>query len=143
MTEKTSFQPHWKKNEILRPASLGFYYIIVTVLALYLVVSSISPAVSAQNMTISNLDLVGKQAVMVYTANGTLVGTYNTSSNVVPLPTQDFLMVLKPNAVSRFSNPSLFLADIAGSLETYWLQIFMAGALFMGLMALAAYGRRH
>jgi hypothetical protein len=114
-----------------------------TILILCLLALLIMPAaVSAQNMTISNLDLVSKQAVLVYSSGGVLLGSYNTSSNVISLPTSDFMIVLKPNAISRFSNPSLFLTDTVGALETYWVQVFMIGALFMGLIALASYGRR-
>jgi hypothetical protein len=96
---------------------------------------------SAQNMTITNLDLVGKQNVLIYSSGGVLLGTYNTSSSLVPLPVTDFVMVLKPNAITRFSNPVFFIQDTFATLETYWLEIFMTGALIVLLMILAAKGK--
>lgn len=99
------------------------------------------PPVSAQNMTITNLDLIGKQTVLLYSSSGVLLGTYNTSSNVIDLPTTDFQLILKPNAITRFMNPTLFLGDIIAGLETYWIQIFMIGGLLIMLMILADYGR--
>lgn len=131
-------KPHFG-HDILRPS----LFLIAWILIVIGLIGAIVQPVVAQNMTITSLDLVGKQAVILYSSGGVLLGTYNTSSNVVPLPTTDFVLVLKPNAVTRFSNPVLFLTDITAALETYWLQIFMIGCLFVGLMAVAAYGRRH
>lgn len=66
---------------------------------------------SAQNMSISNLGLSGKQDVQIYDHSGTLIAVYNTSSPFVPLPAEDFSIVLKPTQRARFTNPMLLLQD--------------------------------
>ncbi len=99
---------NWKKNEVGRPVSYGMYWILVTVLGLYLLVSLLFPAVSAQNMSVTDLTLAQSQTVQIY-SNGTLLGTYNTTTNGIVLPSVDFVLVVKPTTADIFSNPTGFL----------------------------------
>lgn len=81
---------------------------------------AIVPAVSAQNVTFSTLGQLGAEDVLIYEYNGTtqtLFGMYNTSSAYVPLPTNDFNIVMRPSASGRFATPGLFLADAFTYLE--------------------------
>ena len=81
---------------------------------------AIVPAVSAQNVTFSTLGQLGPEDVLIYEFNGTaqtLYGMYNTSSEYVPLPTNDFNIVMRPSAKGRFATPGLFMADAFTYLE--------------------------
>jgi hypothetical protein len=49
--------PHWKKNEIARPVSYGFYWIILTLLTLYLLIGLIPPVSAGYSITGSFLDI--------------------------------------------------------------------------------------
>ncbi len=100
---------NWEKNEVARPVSHGFYWILVTILVLYLAISVLFPAVSAQNMSVTDLTLAQSQTVQIY-SNGTLLGTYNTTTNGIVLPPVDFVLVVKPTTADIFSNPTGFLS---------------------------------
>lgn len=70
--------------------------------------------VQAQNMTISTLDQLGAEDILIYSFNGTqqeLTGQWNTTSVNVPLPTNDFNIVIRPSAAGRAMDPGLFLSD--------------------------------
>jgi hypothetical protein len=49
----------------------------------------------ATNFSVSELGLAGPQTIQVY-SDGSLMGTYNTTSDAIPIPTHDFLIVVKP-----------------------------------------------
>ena len=113
---------------------------IIALLALVLLVSA---PVTAVNMTITNF-ATGKQDLMIYTPNGTLIGLYNTSSPIIPLPETDFQVVLRPNTASTWvNNPLLFFNDAVGFILVNALPIFMIVGLLAFALALAGYGRRH
>jgi len=82
--------------------------------------AAICPAVSAQNVSFSTLGQLGPEDLLIYEWNGTaqvLYGQYNTSSPYVPLPENDFNIVVRPSAVGRFATPGLFMADAFSYLE--------------------------
>lgn len=61
--------------------------------------------VSAQNMSITDLGLLSQQTVQIYDYNGTLKGTYNTTTNDISLPYDDFTLVIKPTTADYLNNP--------------------------------------
>jgi hypothetical protein len=94
------------------------------------------PIVSAQNVSFSTLGQLGAEDLLIYTFNGTdqtLYGMYNTSSPYVPLPANDFNIVVRPSAQGRFT-PALFLADSFSYIESNAIPIlilvFLIGLLF-------------
>ena len=105
----------------------------VTGILLFLIIGSllftILP-VQAQNMSISSLNLMTQEDVLIYAANSTLIGTYNTSSVGIPLPSVDFMLVIKPTAVSRFFDPSTLLIDSFAWIETNFIALLVIGAMF-------------
>lgn len=108
-----------------------FWFILVLVAAVCV------PLVSAQNVTFSTLGQMGAEDILIYEYNGTaqtLFGMYNTSSSYVPLPTNDFNIVVRPSAVGRFSTPDLFLQDAFSWVETNALGLiiilFLIGLLW-------------
>jgi hypothetical protein len=99
-------------------------WIIPLLLLMALLTPSVSAFTNSTVLSISNLNLIGDSDVLIY--NGSvLVGIWNTSSNDISLDPGAYLIVLKPNAVSRLSNPVLMFSDGVSFIETYWLQIFL------------------
>jgi len=92
------------------------------------VLFSIMP-VQAQNMSISSLNLMTKEDVLIYAANASLIGTYNTSSVGIVLPASDFMLVIKPSAVGRFFDPSTMLTDAFSWIETNFVALLVIGAI--------------
>lgn len=93
-------------------------------------------AVSAINMSISNLGLGGQQDVLIYNSNGTLIGVYNTSSSNVPLPDSDYSLIIKPTTMSRAVNPMTLLSDGIDFLTENAIPLFIllgCGAVLVGL----------
>lgn len=74
---------------------------------------SIVGTACAQNVSFSDLGLAGPQMIQIYTANGSLQGTYNTTISGISLPNEDFFMVIKPEPSNPLASPSTFLTDTA------------------------------
>lgn len=110
------------------------FAVLIVLLALLL-----TGTVSAQNMSISNLGLSGKQDVIIYDSGGVVVGIYNTSSSFVPLPAEDFSMVLKPTQRARFLNPMLLLNDGLDFVSQSENLIPLAIILFLLILAVGLY----
>lgn len=101
--------------------------IIVILGLLALTVLNIAPVSGMENSTtlsFSDLNLMAHSDVQIYNGS-TLIGTWNTTSNGITLDPGAYLIVLKPNAVSRLSNPGLMFLDTVAFIETYWLQLFL------------------
>lgn len=106
------------------------------VLFCFLLLPQVVPVVSAQNVSFSTLGQLGAEDILIYTFNGTdqtLYGMWNTSSPYVPLPANDFNIVVRPSAQGRFT-PELFLADSFAYIETnaipILIMVFLIGLLF-------------
>ena len=93
--------------------------------------------VHAQNATYSTLDQLGAQDVLIYTFanNGTpiLYGQWNTTSVDVPLPSSDFLVVMRPSGDLRFMDPALLLGDFMGFAVSNAIPIILI-VFFIGLL---------
>lgn len=105
--------------------------LIQKIILALLVLCVLAGTVSAVNMSISNLGYTGDETVQIY-ANGTLLGTYNTSTNGIVLPDVDFVLVVKPTVWNQ---------DIGASvggwfvwLAEYWVAIvFLVCAIVLGI----------
>jgi len=107
--------------------------ILISVLFFLLVVPIFA---SAQNVSFSTLGQLGDEDILIYEYNGTaqtLYGMWNTSSAYIPLPANDFNIVVRPSAQGRFT-PALFLADGFAYIESNAIPIviliFLIGLLF-------------
>jgi hypothetical protein len=103
---------------------------------LSLVTLPASAVVYCGNVSFSTLGQGATEDVLIYAvdgANQTLLGQWNTSSPYVQVPCGDWNLIVKPSAVSRFTNPTLMLTDAFAFVETYWIQIgvclFLIGAV--------------
>lgn len=90
---------------------------------------------SAQNMSISDMGFAGPQTVQIY-ENGILLGTWNTSTNGIPLPVNDFTFVIKPELKNQLNDPALFLGSVFDFLKTNVIPImviiFLIGLFWLG-----------
>ena len=84
----------------------------------------------ATNFSVSELGLVGPQTIQVY-SDGALMGTYNTTSDAIPIPTHDFMIVVKPELKNE--NP----LDIFVGLLTWMTDNLVIVILGLGAVVLA------
>lgn len=113
--------------------------LIIALIALTILVSS----VTAQNMTVTNFGITGKQDLMIYGSDGALLGLYNTSSPIIPLPDEDFHMVIRPNTVSSYlSNPLLLFTDTIALIIANWPAMFLIIGLVLLVFTVARLGRK-
>ena len=82
------------------------YSLLLLALLISLIVA---PSVSALNMSVSDLGLSGPQDIQIY-SSGILQGTYNTTSDAIPIPTSDFMVVVKPQI--KTENPLTILVNV-------------------------------
>lgn len=114
----------------------------LSIIALCALVAILVSPVLAVNMTITNF-ATGKQDLMIYNPNGTLIGLYNTSSPIIPLPDTDFQVVIRPNTASSWiNNPFLFFSDMIGFLMTNFAPVFLILCMIAVASGLAYYGKK-
>lgn len=89
------------------------FLVLITLLCLVL-----CGGASAQNMSISRMGYGAGETVQLYTSNGTLLGTYNTSSNSISLPTEDLNLILKPESTDVLSDPMQWVANLFDYMKT-------------------------
>lgn len=116
---------------------------ILSIIALFALVAILVSPCLAVNMTITNF-ATGKQDLMFYNPDGTLIGIYNTSSTVIPIPSDtDFQVVIRPNTASTWlNNPALFLGDAVSYLMSFALPLFVILGFCAILIGLSNYGKR-
>ena len=91
-------------------------------------------SVSVQNMTITDLGIIGVQTVQIYSGNGTiLAGTYNTSTAGIALPLDDFVLLVKPDTTTVMSDPLGLLTNGFAYIETNVIPIVIV-LFFIGLV---------
>jgi hypothetical protein len=114
------------------PESLILVFAIVLLFFL-----SCSPVVNAQNVTVSTLDQLGAQDILIYTftdnTTPVLYGQWNTTSVDVPLPSSDFLIVMRPSGDLRYMDPGLILQDFMGFAVANVIPIILI-VFFIGLL---------
>lgn len=87
----------------------------------------IAPAL-AVNMSLSEMGFSGPQTIQLFEINATsgsaiLLGTYNTTSNNIPVPGTDFVLVIKPESSAYLKNPNNLLDAGFEFIETYYIAI--------------------
>lgn len=92
-------------------------------------------SVSALNMSITDLGIASRQTVQIYSGNGSiLAGTYNTSSTGILLPTDDFVLLVKPDTSTVMTDPLTLLGAAFAFVNTNVIPIviilFFIGVVF-------------
>lgn len=82
------------------------------ILLALVILLTIMPA-QAQNMTISRLGFGSDETIQIYANGTTLYGTWNTTTNGISLPPEDFTLIVKPVSVDAFANPAGWLSEVA------------------------------
>jgi len=91
-------------------------------------------SVSAQNMTITDLGIVGRQTVQIYSGNGSiLAGTYNTTTVGISLPTTDFVLLIKPDTTTVMTDPITLLGAAFAFVNTNVIPIIVI-LFFVGMV---------
>ena len=89
---------------------------------------------TAQNMSISHYGIGSLQTVQLYDGNGTLLGTYNTSTSGIGLPDGDFVLGIKPAASNPLTDPGQWMTDalswITTNITAIILAMFLIGLVF-------------
>lgn len=67
--------------------------------------------VLAVNMSISHLGYGPDQDVQLFAPNGTMFGSYNTSSINIPVPNADYYVVIKPQTSNPLADPTDWLVN--------------------------------
>lgn len=84
----------------------------------------------AQNVSFADPDATVHKDVMIYDSTGSLLGTYNTTSNGIEIPESgDLMFVLKPQYSNPLDDPTTFLSSLIGYLETNALSLIILAAL--------------
>lgn len=81
-------------------------------LIILMVLLAIIP-VTAQTIAISSPDDTSERDILVYWSNGTLYGSYNTTSIITLDNTSDYLFTLKPQGNSWIDDPADWLGNYA------------------------------
>ena len=116
MNQRTAQRGGWR----------GKLSILILIVLLFF---TITPLVSAQNMSMTTLNYLTQQDVNIYVANGTYIGTWNTTSAYIPLPAQDFQIVITPTGVDRFTDPATLLTDAFDFVEANFIALLVIGAV--------------
>lgn len=121
------------------PVSCGFYmlcWVMISIGIIACIVGFLAPSATALNMSVTDLGYTGAQTIEIFSSTGVLQGTYNTSSNGILLPTEDFYLVIKPTTANRDLGDNLTAA--LGWFVTYWYVVGFT--LFVVYLAIG--GRR-
>lgn len=87
---------------------------------------TIMPA-SAQNMTISRLGFGSDETIQIYGNGTTLYGTWNTTTNGIVLPDEDFTVIIKPVNTDPMADPTGWLTTNIFP----WVQTNFVGIAFV------------
>jgi len=82
-------------------------------IALIALILLVSVPAQAQTITISNPGSIGARDVLVYDANGSLWGSYNTSSVITIDKNGSYVFMLKPQTSSIIDDPQDWLTNWA------------------------------
>lgn len=87
---------------------------ILMIMILALVLMAIVPVQAAQTIQMANPDSTGQRDIIVYYHNGTLYGSYNTTS-LIPVDTTNdsYIFVLKPQGNNIIDDPGDWLTGTA------------------------------
>jgi len=109
-----------KKNKIA---------LICLVVLTFLTIAAPVQAVNATQFSMSDLGFTGTQTILIY-EGGALVGSYNTSADSIPLPDNDFQIIIKPEVKNRDLGQNL--SDAMAWITEYWyVIIFFIGGIVL------------
>jgi len=103
------------------------YSKLLFVLLLVLLCAPIASA--SVNVSFADPDATVHKDVMIYNGTGTLLGTYNTTTNGIPLPEEDVIFIIKPQYSNPADDPVNFLAGVIGWVETNAMLLMIFGLM--------------
>jgi hypothetical protein len=112
--------------------TLIFLGITMTILIGLVII--LSP-VQAQTITIANPGGIAERDLIVYYANGTMQGFYNTTSVITLIGSQDYIFTLKPIGANLLEDPGDFLTALFLYVKTNVIALIIL-ILLIGLLIL-------
>jgi len=107
-------------------------------LAIFSILFLIFPGVMAQSISFAEPDTVTHKDFYLYSANGTLLGLYNTTSAAMPIPNatiwgEDMMIVIKPQYSTPLDDPTGWLSSFLDYINTNSI-VLLAAAIIIGIM---------
>ena len=87
------------------------------------------PGVMAQTISFADPDATVHKDVYMYNNSGKLISTFNTTSSGIALPSEDIILVLKPQYSNPLDEPATFLTSMISWLETNALALIILAAM--------------
>lgn len=105
-----------------------------------LIFLSLVPVVSAvQYVSFAQPDTLTQKDIYLYSANGSLLGLYNTTSSGIELPASgDLMFVLKPQYSNPLDDPATWLNSLVS-----WAQSNAVSLLFIAILLGYVISRRN
>lgn len=98
------------------------------VLVLLILVLSV-PGAMAQTISFADPDATVHKDVYMYNNTGNLITSFNTTSTGIVLPSEDIILVLKPQYSNPLDEPGTFLSSMISWLETNALALIILAAM--------------
>ena len=91
----------------------------------------------AQTITMANPSGIAERDIIVYYANGTMQGFYNSTSVITIDNTQDYIFSMKPQRTNLLEDPRDWLSNEAfpflqSNALALIIAVFLIGLLYMG-----------
>lgn len=97
---------------------------------LFLTLTFCIPVSASSSVSFADPDAtVHRDILIYYTANGSLIGSTNTTSSGVALPDEDVIFIFKPQYSNPLEEPSTFLTNSVGWLQTNALSLLILAAM--------------
>ena len=92
----------------------------------------IFPGAMAQTVSFADPDATVHKDVYMYNSTGTLLGSYNTTSTGINLPSDNssVFFVMKPQYSNPLEDPGTFLSNFIGWAQTNALSLVILGGIF-------------
>ena len=107
-----------------------------TIIALFLIISLIPLGVMAgATITWVDNDILGSQSLIIKSANGTLLGTYNTTADMIILSdNESYIFQLRPKRTDYLRAPGALLTEIFGYVADNAIYLIFIGFLCLFLV---------
>lgn len=97
-----------EKDDLVR-----FNQVLLTAVIIILTVYLVAHGANAQTIQMSNPDSTGQRDIIVYFPNGTLWGSYNTTSMITLDANESYIFTLKPQGNNLIDDPGNWLVNYA------------------------------
>ena len=113
--------------------------VVIIVMVLFLTIPSYAMA-GAQITWVDN-DILGSQSIIIKSSNGTILGTYNTTSDLIQLSDNEtYIFQLRPKRTDYIRAPAAFLTELIEYTADNAIPLVFIG--FLAVLVLAGVRRK-